>query len=329
VNRRFLSAAVTGLTVMLLISWLSLQPVTGQGFWAKDTPTLPMARTWIAYKAKLPPYTPRRTPDGVPDLQGVWGGAGGAGADDIEEHGYVDVTTPPQESFIFDPPDGKIPYTAWGLAKRDEHRAGLARGWPGENGRRLHVDPNSFCVPMVGPRFANVEIIQQPGAVIMAGANVYRTIPTDGRPHIGSQAKFWLGNSRGRWDGDTLVVDITSLNGKHWFDSVGNYYTENTHMIERWRLVDANTIDYEIAIEDPTVYTRPWKMTFPKRRAGTGGTDPKTGKYDWRETAAPAPANNPYAREVWENNCRDGNVEHVQLTHELGFKWYKGVSPPR
>jgi hypothetical protein len=318
---------MTALAVMVFVLSLSPRPSAGQAVWSKDTPKLPLAKTWVAYKAKLRPYTPRRTPDGAPDLQGVWGGPGGAGGDDIEEHEYVDFTTPPQESFISDPPDGKIPYTPWGLAKRNELRAGLARGWPGESGERLHVDPNSFCVAMIGPRFPAVEIIQQPGAVIMVGANIHRIIPTDGRPHINQRAKFWLGNSRGRWDGDTLVVDVTSLNGKHWFDSVGNYYTENTRMIERWKLVDANTIDYEMTIEDPTVYTRPWKINFPRRRGGTGGTDTKTGKYEWRDTVTPD--SDPYAREMWENNCRDGNENHIMGIHELGFKWFRGVTPPQ
>ena len=98
----------------------------------------------------------------------------------------------------------------------------------------------------------------------------YRVIPTDGRPAISQNAKFWFGNSRGRWEGDTLVVDVTSLNGRAWFDSTGQFYSENTRMVERWTLADANTIDYEVTIEDPTIYTRPWKINFPKRRAGTG-----------------------------------------------------------
>ena len=74
--------------------------------------------------------------------------------------------------------------------------------------------------------------------------NFHRIIPTDGRPHVGPNAKFWFGNSRGRWEGDTLVVEITNLNGRGWFDTAGNFFTENTKMVERWRLADANTIDY-------------------------------------------------------------------------------------
>ena len=72
-------AIATALTAALWIVLLTPGPAAGQAFWAKDTPKLPMAKTWLAAKAKLPPYTPPRTPDGVPDLQGRWGGAGGDG----------------------------------------------------------------------------------------------------------------------------------------------------------------------------------------------------------------------------------------------------------
>jgi hypothetical protein len=323
-------AAITALTVALAVLWLASGPAAGQAFFPRETPKFPQAKTWLERKAKLPPYRPPRTPDGVPDLQGVWGGAGGAGNDDIEEHEYVDVTTPPQESFVSDPPDGKIPYTPWALAKRNEIRAGLARGWPGESGERLHVDPASFCLNGM-PRisFGNQEIVQRPGYLVMLSPAVYRVIPTDGRPHISQSAKFWLGNSRGRWDDDTLVVEVTSLNGGGWFDSVGNFYSENTRLVERWRLVDANTIDYEVTLEDPTIYTRPWKMNFPKRRAGTGGAGGGGGINAASNVPTPNANRDPYASEFWEQECAEGNHELLASVKSLGFKWFKGVTPPK
>ncbi len=234
-------AAVTALTVVLWVLLLAPGPAGGQAFWREDTPKIPMATTWLTEKAELPPYSPPRTPDGVPDLQGVWGGAGGDGLSYLEDHEYVDVTTPAQESFVSDPPDGKVPYTPWGLAKRNEILAGLGRGWPGESGERLYSSPSAYCLNYM-PRFSlsALEIVQQPGSVIMLGEEGYRMIPTDGRPPIGEDAKFWFGNSRGHWEGDTLVVEVTSLNGRGWFDSTGHYYTENTRMTERWRLADAD-----------------------------------------------------------------------------------------
>jgi hypothetical protein len=309
---------------------LAPRSASGQAFFPRDTPKFPQARTWVAQKAKLPPYTPPRTPDGLPNLQGVWGGTVGGGNDDIEEHDYVDQTTPPQESYVSDPPDGKVPYTPWALAKRNEIRAGLARGWPGESGERLYADPASFCLNAL-PRasFGGQEIVQTPGYVVMLSANVYRVIPTDGRPHVSSSLKSWLGNSRGRWEGDTLVVEVTGLNGRAWIDSAGNFYGENTRLVERWTLVEANTIDYEVTVEDPAIYTRPWKINYPKRRARTPGAVGAGGITAVSSLPAANAGSDPHASEFWEQGCYEGNVIGPQSIRNLGFKWYKGVSPPK
>jgi hypothetical protein len=161
----------------------------------------------------------------------------------------------------------------------------------------------------------------------MVTARTHRVIPTDGRPHMTARATFWRGNPRGRWDGNTLVVDVTGLNGRHWFDSVGNFYTENTRMVERLTMVDPNTIDYELIVDDPTIYTRPWKMNYPLRRAGTGGINNATGTYAWRDTVTADP--DPYAREAWEATCNEGIERNAIDMHNLGFKWFRGVTPPR
>jgi hypothetical protein len=97
-------------------------------------------------------------------------------------------------------------------------------------------------------------------------------------------------------------------------------------MVERWTLVDANTIDYEVTVEDPTIYTRPWKMTFPKRRAGTGPGGPRGVS---AASALPAVANDPYAKELWETACYEGNTESMLSIHALGYKWFTGVTPPK
>ena len=320
---------VTALTVVVGVVLLAPGPAAGQAFWPEDTPKLPMAKTWVAQKVQLPPYTPPRTPDGVPDLQGSWSGAGGDAFSFLEEHEYVDVTTPAQESLVSDPADGKVPYTPWALAKRNEILAGLARGWPGESGERLHVAPGAFCLLGVpGVSFDAQEIVQKPGSVIMLNDEGYRVIPTDGRPAISENAKFWYGNSRGRWEGDTLVVEVTSLNGKTWFDSTGQFYSENTRMIERWTLADADTMDYEVTIEDPTIYTRPWKINFPKRRAETGSRGPRGVTAVRRALSTLPPVADPYANEFWETACYEGNAETVEGVRSVGFKWFSGVTPP-
>ena len=123
---------------------------------------------------------------------------------------------------------------------------------------------------------------------------------------------------------------MTSLNGKGWFDSTGHFYSENTRMVERWRLVDANTIDYEVTVEDPTIYTRPWKMNFPKRRAGTGPTERSCAASPQRACeSCPLWTKDPYAGELWEAACYEGNTEACAAASALGFKWFKGVTPPK
>jgi len=316
-------AAITASAIALL----GPAPALGQAFW-EDAEKLPMAPSWLAEKAELPPYTAPRTPDGVPDLQGHWSGPGGDGLSYFEDHDFVDITTPAQETFVSDPPDGRVPYTEWGLEKRNEILAGLGRGWPGESDERLYSSPAAFCLNFM-PRFAfnELEIVQEPGYVIMIGEEGFRVIPTDGRAPIEESVKLWFGNSRGRWEGDTLVVEVTSLNGLGWLDSTGIYITENTRMTERWRLVDADTIDYEVTFDDPTVYTQSWKANFPRRRPGTGPDTRSTRIPSAIQVDAPR-FEDPYAGEVWEDACYEGNREGPAALRELGYQWFRGVTPP-
>jgi hypothetical protein len=282
-----------------------------QGRYPRDAPKQPGAPSWERERAKLPPFSPPRTPEGTPDLQGRWTGPNGG--DDIEEHDYVDISSPPEETYISDPPGGRIPYQPWALAVQKEHRAGLARGWPGEK-ERLYPDPQTFCLYSV-PRATyrgGFEIVQLPGYVLILYNfnHYYRFIPTDGRPHAaGASVTLWMGSSRGSWQGNSLVVDVTNLNGRNWLDQVGNFFSDNAHVIERFTLADANTIDYEATIDDPRVFTRPWTIRVPLRRARPASGDQ-------------------YADETWENACHEGN-QAPGHNRGLGFKWFKGVTPPR
>ena len=97
-------------------------------------------------------------------------------------------------------------------------------------------------------------------------AHAYRIIPTDGRPHVGENITLWQGDSRGRWDGTTLVVDVTNQNAKPWLDQAGNFYSDAARVVERFTMIDRDTIHYQATIEDPNVYTRPWTIAFPIRR---------------------------------------------------------------
>jgi hypothetical protein len=94
----------------------------------------------------------------------------------------------------------------------------------------------------------------------------WRVIPLDGRPHLPDQIRLWQGDSVGRWEGDTLVVDTRNLNGKTWLNEVGEIVSHAQTVVERFTPVDADTITYEATITDPLVYTRPFTVRFPVRR---------------------------------------------------------------
>jgi hypothetical protein len=119
------------------------------------------------------------------------------------------------------------------------------------------------------------QILQGPGYVAIVYEMIHeaRIIPVDGRPHLGTSFRLWNGDSRGRWDGNTLVVDITGYNDK---GSVATNVatqrvrsipqSEALHVVERFTRVDENTINYDVAIEDPKVFTAPWKVAMPLHR---------------------------------------------------------------
>ena len=91
--------------------------------------------------------------------------------------------------------------------------------------------------------------------------NSVRTIHTNNTKHpLNNNEEFWLGDSRGHWDGDTLVVDVAQFNDETWLDRAGNFHSENLHVVERWRFLDADTIEYKATLEDPEVYSRPWNI---------------------------------------------------------------------
>ena len=96
-------------------------------------------------------------------------------------------------------------------------------------------------------------------------AHDVRIIPTDGRPHL-KNYWAWEGDSRGRWEGDTLVIDVTGFNGKTWLDQAGNFVDESLHVVERFTLTGPDTITYEATVEAPTVYSRPWTLRVSLRR---------------------------------------------------------------
>lgn len=164
-------------------------------------------------------------------------------------------------SLIVDPPDGKIPFTLEGRRRQDRAAAVRARPVP--------TDPEdlpndlrclTFGVPRLGGNAAGYnsyyEIVQAPGYVVLFGEVIHdaRVISLDGQPHLPAAVGLWHGDSRGRWEGRTLVVDTTNFSSKSYFQGS----SENLHLIERFTRSAADTIDYEITVSDPGAWTRPW-----------------------------------------------------------------------
>jgi hypothetical protein len=209
--------------------------------------------------AKAKTFRPPRTKDGRPNFQGYWRSRNNGIAYDIEPN-PASFSVPQTFGEIIDPPDKRIPYRPEALARRNDLRT---RGFE---------DPQGHCAPSGAPRKNNTlfgwKLLQPRGYVVFMYESMhdYRIIPTDGRPHLPASIKLWHGDPVGRWEGDTLVVDYRNLNGKHWFDMSGNFQTDNIHVVERYTLIDLDTILFEATIDDATIYTRPWKLAFSLER---------------------------------------------------------------
>ncbi|HXD16521.1 MAG TPA: hypothetical protein VN654_05840 [Vicinamibacterales bacterium] len=242
--------------------------------------------------ARAMTFTPPRTPDGKPDMQGIWRGQSG-GVENIEAHaGNGDVNAGP--TFVVDPPDGKVPYQPWGFAQRKENF-------------EKYIDPNVSCLSSGVPRMlytpGDIAIVQSPGTFVIthSRSHTFRVIPTGAQPQVSASVALALGSSRGRWEGNTLVVDVTNQNGRTWLDQAGNFESAAAHVVERFTMIDADTIHYEARIEDPVVYTRPWTMAFAIRRV----MDPRY--------------------EVYEEACHEGEQDTEHLLG-LGLKPYPGIT---
>jgi hypothetical protein len=245
------------------------------------------------------PWPPARTADGQPDVQGVFRPVSGgtqsidpalSSAAEFQQRVTGVVTRNP--SFIVDPADGHIPYQPWAAALQKN----LVANWENPT-RPEHVDTQSRCLVPGIPRlyyFPSFRIIQTPATVtfVWDEYHTYRVIPLDGRPHIGSNVKLWMGDARGHWEGTTLVVDTTNLNAKSRLDVVGDFYSQNAHIVERFIFNDANTMTYEATITDPTVFTQPWTMRVPQRRIADD--------------------------EFWEFACHEGNHDGEILSNYVG-----------
>jgi len=266
--------------------------------------------------AQTKSWTAPRTPDGQPDLQGVWSNptitpferpsefAGKATLTEKEaaeleaRAAKARVDGPPKEgdpgsynqawfdsgtkvvstrqtSLVVDPPNGRVPVKPSAEAKRDYDLAHASDSWE-------YMSVWDRCITRGVPAGMfpagynnSYQILQTPGYVVIFYEMIHETriIPVDGRPHLPASVRQWNGDSRGHWEGNTLVVDTTNYNGKGWIATSaatgrikGIPQSESLHVVERFTRADKNTILYKVTINDPNVYTQPWTLAIPLSR---------------------------------------------------------------
>jgi hypothetical protein len=168
------------------------------------------------------------------------------------------------------------------------------------------IDPQQRCWPLGAVRqftWHDVTIEQFPGYVVLiySGSEVYRIIYLDNRPHIGKDLKLWMGDSRGHWEGTTLVVDTTSNNAKGRLSRAGDFSSDNVHHVEKFIFTDADHFKYEAIFDDPNVYTHPWTFGFDEHRGYFGGDG---GVPTGGEITAESQAK----WELWEEACHEGLI---------------------
>ena len=210
----------------------------------------------VGQTAATTPYTPPRTPDGHPDLQGIWQAVNTA-ADDLEAHNAsLGVLAGPGVV-----EGGAIPYQPAALAKKKENFE-----------KRATLDPDTKCflpgVPRITYSSGPFQIVQQADKVslLYQYRNAVRYVFMNGNPHPRGPIEWWMGDSRGRWEGNTLVVDVVYFNDETWFDRAGNFHSTDLHVVERYTPTSPYHLLYEATIEDPKVFTRPWKISMPLYR---------------------------------------------------------------
>jgi hypothetical protein len=256
------------------------------------------AITWLAVaSASAQQWTQGKTPDGQPDIQGIWinfdstpfeapaaqppaaSGQAAAGINPAPEFAdHTHKVSKARRSMVIDPPDGRVPVLKWAEDKRDYDIAHIPDA-PEHETPWVRCITRGYPAGMFPAGYNNAyQIIQIPGYVVIAFEMIHETriIPIDGRPALGAGIRQWNGEPRGRWEGNTLVVESTNYNSKGSIATSaatgrirGIPQSESLRVVERFTRVDADTIDYQVTIDDPKVYSRPWTVRLPLNRDDT------------------------------------------------------------
>ena len=196
-----------------------------------------------------------RMPDGRPDLRGIWQAVNTA-VWNIQDH-PAELGIPAGQGIV---EGNEIPYLPSALARRRENY---------EN--RLSEDPEAQCYMVGVPRITYMpypfQIVQTPEQVtiLYEYVHTFRNIHIDS-PHPPGPIQWWMGDSRAHWEDDTLAVDVVHFTDQTWFDRSGNYHSDALHVVERYTRTGADHMRYEATIEDPKVFSRPWRISMPLYR---------------------------------------------------------------
>jgi len=205
-----------------------------------------------------------RTADGKPNMTGIWQAMNTANWDLQAHAARMGPVVALGAAFSVPPGPGvvegnDIPYRPEMLAKKREN----AENW-------LTRDPEIKCYMPGIPRATYMpfpfQIVQSTNTIMMAYefTSASRVIRMNSKEK--SPAPAWMGWSIGRWEGDTLIIEVNDHMEETWFDRAGNFHSDALHVTERYSMLDANTLNYEATITDPKVFTRPWKIVMPLYR---------------------------------------------------------------
>lgn len=248
---------------------------------AQAQPPAPPQQGGIAQETTVPviasgPWRGKRIAGGQPDVEGHWSNTianhnnwtdpqGGVPGDPAPQKRVLPPRDQRAPSRVSDPADGEVPFQPWAKARQEEFLKNFHN--PTEP---QYIEPLARCAPAGVPKsftWHGYEIRQYPGIVLFLFNSGTRIIHLDNTPHLPANIKLWNADSRGHWEGNTLVVDVTNNNGKALFARTGEFASDQVHIVERYIFDGAGQrYNYVATITDPTVYTRPWTATIPAKR---------------------------------------------------------------
>jgi hypothetical protein len=227
---------------------------------------------------RFPPYRAPRAADGHPDLNGIWQALGSANWDLLDHDAQAGPHPEIMGAYAAGPAGqsivegNEIPYQPWAAAKKKENFAKRAMADVSDDEKWHELgDPEFKCYLPGVPRATYIglpfQIVQGTSPYILIAyefTSATRVVRMNWKGDAPTDS--WMGWSRGRWEGDTLVVDVTGFNDLTWFDRAGDFHSDALHVVERYTPASPYHLMYEATIEDPKVFTRPWKISLPLYR---------------------------------------------------------------